>query len=1136
MSDWVVTGCAECHQLQLIKRTDYNEQDLATCRICGAVHKTDQLRTIARHPEREGAAELRARQLARNAGQGDEYANTDDYGVLGDLIESDNLETVTPDPAAGWHPKFFEAAAESIERWEDDLFQPAAEDALGFGDDWYSDAAAYAGVAHPGQEIVDELVTDRLRNYSEVIEQASLADAGSLTLTLDTHIAPDWSLTIDESHLAPTTLQTMLFDEGGGVVDAMIDALRSLAADCPPDTDVTTYLIESGVTALDGAYARLAAASLSDLDAGDQRRLWALVSVTQSLGGQTELGSHSTLDDIRDGPIALLGAAGETPTIEFQVDRDIFEAKSTQRRRFVTHLRRLTPGIDVRISASRLTLRHLLDRHGDQLPTSVREDAQQRVHSRDTVSTITEQRARNAADALDALGLDHPAWDVLVSISHSQTESRAYSDLYADDQFAVSDSAIRRRIGRLRDAGLVESEHRDDEKHVSLTPVGLVALKKHPDINLASEDNRRRLSHSLSGGWFTEHTDQAELPDCSPPQSTVSDPRNNPASTVYTNRAWEGRDRRAGGTREETHPSLTTSSPSSSSPSTRYLGLSKHHATAAAASEGHISLVDRSLSNVSVSRDHREPGFSYDPDRDEVVVQVDFSPSIALTATRLCAALLSDPAFEQVLTPERLAGHPGGMSLEGLAISNPYVLRNGACLGWLRDMDATANAFRTRLMNAKCELLSMTSDLHTENAQIDSETAQSLLKKAHGLMGVAIRLYDLLDIDVVRELQFPNSVPEGDMRRELGKFIVKSSSISGRYGAYSGYRVLHEDRAEKRDQLLSKPSIDRHDPEGTLLGPWVLTGEGAAELDEWLSQSAADLELQEDGENFAPFVLDGNIVDGNRRRAVAETVTRVLSFKENLRPDRQAISVLAALSSDVVAAAEAVSKLGSENEQRTLDMQDVRYGLSQLPPERIVPNLGGNVVSKVIAALIDAQERVSTAELAEIADCSNRSLSSDHNEDIFAELEVAGLLDREDLGEGKETLWRLQIPFRNERHDNEPLPTILTGQEPPTAGDEWHLSNAVFEVLVTAADEYDVEYEFDFGTGVTMEAFAGSPPIERDLQLLLSKYSDLKPIVRLLATLLDQGNRIKTDYRHLSLGKHPDPQQSTLEAAVSSVS
>ncbi|MFC7059989.1 hypothetical protein [Halovenus salina] len=50
-------------------------------------------------------------------------------------------------------------------------------------------------------------------------------------------------------------------------------------------------------------------------------------------------------------------------------------------------------------------LRQFLDQHGADLPTSVSEDAHQRLRSRETASTITEQRAQAAVDGLEEQAL-----------------------------------------------------------------------------------------------------------------------------------------------------------------------------------------------------------------------------------------------------------------------------------------------------------------------------------------------------------------------------------------------------------------------------------------------------------------------------------------------------------------------------------------------------------------------------------------------------------------------------------------------------------------------------------------------------------------------------------------------------------
>jgi hypothetical protein len=309
-------------------------------------------------------------------------------------------------------------------------------------------------------------------------------------------------------------------------------------------------------------------------------------------------------------------------------------------------------------------------------------------------------------------------------------------------------------------------------------------------------------------------------------------------------------------------------------------------------------------------------------------------------------------------------------------------------------------------------------------------------------------------------------------------------------------------------------------------------------LESVLEECPDSLELQDNEPKFAPFSLRGRVADGNRRTAVAEAVTRVLSFKSELRPDRQAISLLSGLTSDIFAAAEATMALNGELDEdrsvRPLDLHDVRYGLSTLDSDEVLPEMGGTVVSATVHALLDIQERVPTAELADLAGCSTRSLSTDSNQQAFAELEAAGLLDREDLGEGRPTLWRLRLPFREERGSDGPVPTMLVDERTTPTGTTWHLSNAVCEVLTTAADEHGVAYAVPFGGEVALVAFAGPPPVDRDLDPLIRQYPETEPVVSLLAILLDQSNRLNDRERSpiLEFGQHPEPAQATLSTAV----
>jgi hypothetical protein len=109
---------------------------------------------------------------------------------------------------------------------------------------------------------------------------------------------------------------------------------------------------------------------------------------------------------------------------------------------------------------------------------------------------------------------------------------------------------------------------------------------------------------------------------------------------------------------------------------------------------------------------------------------------------------------------------------------------------------------------------------------------------------------------------------------------------------------------------------------------------------------------------------------------------------------------------------------------------------------------------------------------------------------------------------------------------------MLVGRETSVCGVEWLLSDAVFEVFATAADEHGVSYEFSFGDGVLFEATVGAPA-ERDLSRFTSAYTAYTPTVQLLGALLNQEERLtQTGEEEIVFGRLPDPDQVTLQASL----
>jgi len=251
------------------------------------------------------------------------------------------------------------------------------------------------------------------------------------------------------------------------------------------------------------------------------------------------------------------------------------------------------------------------------------------------------------------------------------------------------------------------------------------------------------------------------------------------------------------------------------------------------------------------------------------------------------------------------------------------------------------------------------------------------------------------------------------------------------------------------------------------------------------------LVLQTDEEHFAPFTLNLDVVDGNRRSAYATALARQCRLK-SMDTTRRTVSILRAVSSDVVAAAKAVSRLGSEADKpRDLEPYDVRSALSFLDPEELVPDIGPHTVSAVVQCLLDVEESLSTGELATQIGVTTQTLAN--NEAFFADLEAAGLLERQDLGAGKATLWRLSLPFEAERRSSgAPYPSPGVGED-GSAIDTDRPVDRLAEWCF-AASHRDIDYGGDW--------FLKATTVGGDLGPLLERHPELAPLIQLVLELL----------------------------------
>jgi len=950
----------------------------------------------------------------------------------------------------------------------------------------------------------------------------------SMQLTTQGHIASDAEITVGPEHFtSPRAVNHELWrPDHHELADELLRALRQLVGDESRTSRRATLVEKFDVTAIETQVPggsnefQYALSAAYALDTDIERA--GFIQLTRQLGSSTSRAGHSSMDDVDNGPVAILEAANFTPRLDVHLE-NFAELKSNQRAAILNYLLRLTPGVDVSIIGSQLTLRKLLAAHGDQLPASVTEQAESGLLGSKGVATRSERRREGARGALAEKGEDHADWRRLKVLYEKPQESASYDTLEADTIADLpSRDALKQWVARMREYGFVETHGSMQDRQVRLTPAGIALLDEHPSISLAdSHGGVGRTDVDEQGADTGQRSDEA----------TVSDPPKTQHSPVYSQTAGDGPP-----DRPDTEAATATAGGSGASSRDRlgvdFLDGWEHDAAVSMSQPGDIALCDRP---ADTDGDSREASWSFLEKKDEAVVRVEAAAWGGLTMVRFCSALLSEPAFQQVLTEDRLAGGPDKSGLDGLPVSNTVVLRDAGCLGWLGA--GNASMYLDRLRKAR-DGLEMLADEFTPLSSATEEQQAKLLRQAHGLAAVATRLYDMLGVDVHRVLDIPDwAVRNEDRRGHMVKMLAKQTACSSRYGVYSANRVLFEPREDKRDRLLGAPDVDDADPVGTVCGSWTLVGSDVHSLRDDLEEIDRSLVLQRGEENFAPFTLNIDVVDADRRSAYAQAVARQANLK-HITDTRPTTSLLRAFSSDPFAAAKAVSRLGSEEQMpRDMELHDVRSGLAMLDADELLPDIGSRTVSKVVQVLLDVDESLSTSEVADLADRTTQALGTETNEQAFADLEAAGLLEREDLGYGKATNWRLRLPFGDERADADaPTPTLTTNKNGSTALHERPM-HAIADVLFAATHR-----DIDYGSDAFLEATRSGG----DLRPLLLERPDLIPLLKLLVGLLDRtadelpvdgavrdGGLGLVDCRsQVSMGADPNPSTSQTSLAA----
>lgn len=518
--------------------------------------------------------------------------------------------------------------------------------------------------------------------------------------------------------------------------------------------------------------------------------------------------------------------------------------------------------------------------------------------------------------------------------------------------------------------------------------------------------------------------------------------------------------------------------------STAYLSRSEHTAAVAAPS-GAVTLAASAFPAADAGADHTRY-VSYDANRDEAVVAV--RASGALQHTVSTAVALSAPWFlEQIITDARLDA----------VDEPPAILRDARCVGALSDETlASASLLVEAFAEWGQEIEAMTTDLRRGEYDDRDRFRSEIMRSAHGLAGSIVHLLDTLGVDVTREIRVPSGLGT-DRLTELAESVAMTTAIQSRYGAFATYRQLYESRDAKRTTALS-PTVDAADPHGSLIGSIVLRGTDLHRLEADLEAAlTSPAELHEDAPEFAVPVP----IRWANRTDLATATTRTLNRKR-LTPTREIVSLLDALIGSPYTAAAALSQLGTEGVRRELRPSELRYALSTVDADALLRDLPPSV-GRLVAALLRADKRLTTRDLADRADVSTQTVRSHR-----AVLEALDLIRRDESDR-----WRLTLAFHtaDERH-RDLVPDAVRG--------EVRLTDAVSDVLAAvlpAAEYADPRGPVDAALSYPPDPWA------------LAEHPALSPWLELVAALVNADPPDEPSSRTVTMG--PALEQQPLGAA-----
>jgi len=625
----------------------------------------------------------------------------------------------------------------------------------------------------------------------------------------------------------------------------------------------------------------------------------------------------------------------------------------------------------------------------------------------DTTDHSTEVTRRHAWELLQELPEDSGRLRLLGNLPIDG--SREVRDLKQDDEIGVTPGTVGRYVLDLEELGLVSIDRSGRYNSASLTPLGQLAVEQF----LADD---YRLIHPAQATFETALTPT--------PQSD--------AGTVYRAQ-WDTEGGRgtlptaddstatATASRSAEEWLSTTGSPTQGDDYVQWLnGPSEvldawgmHERYLAGRQTNGVNLVDDRLDKFDDGRVTYLSCF-----HDDLLVIPQWGGPLP-TLGRIAGALLSDKALSKILTPSQFGNEFEDIDdavVEQLDQKAGDIIRWGHQIGWFSEDEEHYDGWKDRIQTVRNLCLEKVGELTNSD---DIEARTELFRDIQGLIASATQLYYAIDVDVTINVRMPDTGMLIRDDKRLSDFLhfarhtVPKQSV---YGIHSGYRMILEDREQKLKMRLPY-DVDEDDPTMHLTASWVFSGPTMTDLKPQI-ETAIEREASEireaiaDGTEAAP-VMEIPVQIANTYTSIRDLVEEYattkgynVSHQDDIHKGEDDLERLVRLFLRVLGTEDrpnracphdvAEAMLHIARSTRSFDfitVKDISYGLSQLPADRLLPELPPTA-TKLLQTVLNSDDPLGRSDIIEQAGISGSSYDRYINElaawDIVEPTDSAG--------------------------------------------------------------------------------------------------------------------------------------------------